>query len=97
MMMEILVDIAELMAAANSMSKAKDIYEDAITNVKNAADELAGNWEGDGQVAFVADQAQAYTYYRSLIDIALDVIENVKKTAEVYSDSIARRKSLMGS
>lgn len=94
-MMEILVDISELLAAASNMQKAQQTYESAINDVKSAADELASRWEGDGQVAFVNDQAQAYAYYHSLCQIVVEIINEVNKTAQRYRDHIQQLKSQM--
>lgn len=93
--MEVLFEIGQLLAAANNMSKAKDTYEGAINDVRAAADDLASKWEGDGQVAFVADQAEAYNYYRSLIEIATNIIEEVRKVAERYRDHVDQLKGQM--
>lgn len=92
---EILVEIAELTAAANNMNSAKETYEGAIEDVHSAADDLASKWEGDGQVAFVADQAQAYTYYRSLVDIAMNIIQETRKVAERYRDHFTQLANKM--
>lgn len=93
--MEILVQIGELMAAANNMNSAKQTYDSAINDVRAAADDLASKWEGDGQVAFVADQARAYEYYHSLVEIAGAIISELQKTAERYRDHVAQLKSQM--
>ena len=92
---EILVQIGELMAAAANMSQAKETYEGAIDDVHAAADDLASKWEGEGQKAFVADQATAYTYYRNLVQLAADIIEETRKVADRYRDHIEQLKARM--
>ena len=94
-MTEILVEIGELIAAGNNMKNAKETYEAAINDVKAAADDLVGKWKGEGQVAFVNDQSQAYDYYRSLVQLAVEIIDELDKTAQRYRDHIAQLKSQM--
>ena len=94
-MMELLVDIGELISAANNMQTALETYNEAIGAVKTAADELAGNWEGDGQVAFVADQNAAYTWYNSLYEVVVEMINEARRTAQRYRDHIDQLKAQM--
>lgn len=94
-MFELLVNISELVQAAAKMNEALGNYREAIGNVKAAADELASKWEGDGQVAFVADQEQAYKWYNSLADVVMNMIEEAKKVAQRYEDNISNLKSIM--
>lgn len=94
-MLEVLVDIGQLISAANNMSTALETYRGAIDSVKSSADELAGKWEGDGQVAFVNDQAAAYQWYNSLYQVVQEMIAEAKRTADRYHDHIEILKSKM--
>lgn len=94
-MLELLVNIGELMAAAAKMNEALNRYNEAIGNVKAAAEDLGSKWEGDGQVAFLADQAQAYTWYSSLVQVVMAMIDEARKMAERYEDNINTLKSIM--
>lgn len=95
-MLEILVDIGQLMSAANNMNSALETYRGAIDNIQAAAQELASKWEGDGQVAFVNDQEAAYKWYNSLVEVARQMINEAKLTCERYRDHVDRLKSQMG-
>jgi WXG100 family type VII secretion target len=94
-MMEILVEIGQLISAANNMMRAKETYESAINDVQSAANDLASKWEGEGQVAFVNDQARAYQYYTSLCQLAVEIINEVNKNAQRYRDHVQQLKSQM--
>ncbi|MBR4443437.1 MAG: WXG100 family type VII secretion target [Clostridia bacterium] len=94
-MLEVLVDMAQLSSAANNMQNALETYRGAIDNVKTAADNLASKWEGDGQVAFVNDQQQAYTWYNSLVQCVHEMIAEARRTVERYRDHVAQLKSQM--
>ena len=49
----IMVTISELQSSADKIAQACEQYQAAANSLKSAADELAGTWEGDSQVAFV--------------------------------------------
>ncbi|MBQ8110575.1 MAG: WXG100 family type VII secretion target [Clostridia bacterium] len=93
--MEVLVDIAQLASAANNMNTALETYRGAIDNVNAAAQDLASKWEGDGQVAFVADQDAAYRWYNSLVEVTREMIAEAKRTVERYRDRINILKGQM--
>ena len=93
--LEVLVDIAQLQAAANNMNNALEVYRGAIDNVKAAAQALASKWEGDGQVAFVTDQDAAYRWYNSLVEVTREMIAEAKRTVERYVDRINILKGQM--
>ena len=94
-MIELLVDVAQLMSAANNMEQAKQTYMSALDTLRSAANELAGKWEGDGQVAFVADQEAAFRWYNSMVEVVGEMIAEAKRTAERYRDRIQIIKSHM--
>ena len=93
--LEVLVDIGQLASAANNMSQALETYRGAIDNVNAAAQDLAGTWEGDGQVAFVNDQAAAYRWYNSLVEVTREMIAEANRTVDRYRDHVAQLKSQM--
>ncbi|MBQ9719740.1 MAG: WXG100 family type VII secretion target [Oscillospiraceae bacterium] len=93
--LEVLVDIAQLASAANNMNTALETYRGAIDNVNAAAQDLASKWEGDGQVAFVADQDAAYRWYNSLVEVTREMIAEAKRTVERYRDRINILKGQM--
>ena len=93
--MRLLVNAIELSQAAADMNKAMEVYNDAITAVKNAADDLASKWEGDTQVAFVKNQEEAYKWYSSIHAVVLYIIDTVKKVIELYRQNEDRLKGIM--
>ena len=72
------------------------MVQEAIDSVNAAAQDLASKWEGDGQVAFVADQAECYRWCNSLAQCAMEFISETKRMAERYVDALAQLKSQMG-
>lgn len=93
--MRLLVNAIELSQAAADMNKAMEVYNEAITAVKNAADDLASKWEGDTQVAFVKNQEEAYKWYSSIHAVVLYIIDTVKKVIELYRQNEDRLKGIM--
>ena len=93
--MRLLVNAIELSQAAADMNKAMEVYNEAITAVKNAADDLASKWEGDTQVAFVKNQEEAYQWYSSIHAVVLYIIDTVKKVIELYRQNEDRLKGIM--
>ncbi|MBR0463338.1 MAG: WXG100 family type VII secretion target, partial [Clostridia bacterium] len=89
------VNAIELSQAAADMNKAMEVYNEAITAVKNAADDLASKWEGDTQVAFVKNQEEAYKWYSSIHAVVLYIIDTVKKVIELYRQNEDRLKGIM--
>ena len=94
-MVELLVDIAQLAQAASNMNSALDTYQSAIDSLNTAANDLASKWEGDGQVAFVNDQAAAYRWYNSLAEVVQEMIAEARRIADRYRDSVELLKSQM--
>lgn len=96
-MIELLVNIGELTAAAAKMNEAVASYREAVDQVKTAADDLASKWEGDAQVAFVNDQNNAYKWYFSLADVVDAMIEEARRVARRYEENLNNLKSIMNS
>lgn len=95
MSMTLLVQVAELSAAAAKMNEALDSYREATTEVKNAAEDIASKWEGAAKDAFVADQNQAYNWYASLTDVVFAIIEEARRCIQRYQDAEDRLKAVM--
>lgn len=94
-MIELLVDVAQLMSAANNMEQARQTYMSALDTLRSAADELASKWEGDGKVAYQNDQEAAFRWYNSMAEVVGEMIAEARRTAERYSDRIQIIKSHM--
>ena len=64
------VTISEMQNSANKISQAAEAFLDAAEAVMAGANDLASEWEGDSQVAFVAEQEKANQWYKKMVDIA---------------------------
>ena len=91
----VMVDIAQLLSAANNMNNALETYRGAIDGLRSAAQDLASKWEGDGQVAFVNDQEAAYRWYNSLAQVTAEMIAEARRTVDRYRDRIDILKGQM--
>ena len=92
---EILVQAAELAAAANEINQAVETYKDAVEAAKSAAADLASKWEGESQVAFVRQQENAYGWHAKIITIVLDMISVIRKAIDLYNETEERVKNLI--
>lgn len=84
--MELLVQAAELIQAANDMNQAMETYREAVESAKAAAADLASKWEGATKDAFVAHQEKAYTWHNNIIQIVLDMIGVIRQVIDLYND-----------
>ena len=82
----ILVQAAELLQAANEMNQAMEIYEGAVENCKTAAADLASKWEGSAQQAFVAQQENAYSWHKQMLNIVRQMIDVIRKAVDMYNE-----------
>lgn len=78
----IIHDLPKIIAAIKSIQEAVEIYEQASKKAKAAGDELAANWEGDAQKAFVEEQNKAASWY---LEIA-SIVKTFAKTLEAACD-----------
>lgn len=85
MAMELLVSAAELIAAANELNQANQIYEEAVEACKSTAADLASKWEGATKDAFVIHQENAYSWHKSIIQVIVQMVDIVRKAAEMYN------------
>lgn len=91
------VTISELQSAASTITQAASDYRSAADTLKAAADELAATWEGDSQVAFVAEQEQAHAWYTKMAEICERYAEAMNKAAQNYVDTDADAASTIRS
>lgn len=87
------VSISELQSAASRITQAAEDYKNAATSLKAAADELAATWEGDSQVAFVAEQEDAYNWYTKMAAICVEYAKSMEVAAENYESTDAEAAS----
>lgn len=93
--MRLLVNAIELTQAAADMNKAMEIYNEAITAVKDAAADLASKWEGDTQQAFVRNQEEAYKWYSTIHAVVLYIIDTVKQVVAMYEQTEEMIKNIV--
>ncbi len=95
MVLELLVQAAELAQAANEMNQAAEIYEEAVEASKSAANDLASKWEGATKDAFVAHQENAYTWYQQMLRIIREMIQVIRKFIDLYNEMEDAVKSIV--
>ncbi|MCD8087334.1 MAG: WXG100 family type VII secretion target [Oscillospiraceae bacterium] len=81
------VTISELQSAATKITEAASDYQSAADTLKAAADELAATWEGDSQVAFVAEQEAAYEWYKKMAALCEEYAQSMNTAAERYVET----------
>ncbi len=87
------VTVSEMQKAANTISKAADEFRTAATNTLNAANTLADQWEGDSQVAFVAEQQKANDWYNKMMTIVDNYVTSLNNAAKAYQEADAQSAS----
>ena len=81
------VTISEMRAKANEIKQAAETFLQAAGQVNSAAQELAGTWEGDSQVAFVEEMTKANTWYNKMMDIVNTYVAGLETTAKNYEEA----------
>ncbi len=81
------VTISELQSAASKITQYAADYLSAADSLKAAADELAATWEGDSQIAFVAEQQAAYDWYKKMAAICEEYANSMNTAAQRYIDT----------
>lgn len=81
------VTLSEMRAKANEIKQAAETFLQAAGQVNAAANELAGTWEGDSQVAFVEEQEKANTWYNKMMDIVNTYVTGLETTAKNYEEA----------
>jgi len=90
------VTAEELRSAAKKISTAADNYETASNAAMNAADTLAGSWEGDAQEIFVEEQGNAKVWYAKMAEIARNYSTYLNTTADEYEQADAEAAETIG-
>ena len=89
------VTISELQSASSKITQYAAEYQSAADSMKAAADELAATWEGDSQVAFVAEQQRAYEWYKKMAGICEQYAQSMNVAAEGYQSADAEAASII--
>lgn len=85
----------ELENAAKKIEENIQLYEQATANAKTAADDLAGKWEGDAQVAFVQEQEQANAWYKQMATIVKTYSGAMRQAAKTYVGTDNQAKGII--
>ena len=81
------VTISEMQNAANKISQAAQDFLNAAEQTFSAAEALGQSWEGDSQVAFMAEQQQANAWYKKMVDIVNTYVSSLQNAAKVYQEA----------
>ena len=74
--------IPEKQNAANKISQAAKAFLDAAEAYKAAAYDLSREWEGDSQVAFVAEQEKVIQWYKKMVEIVQTYVTSLNNAAK---------------
>ena len=81
------VTISEMRGKANEIKQAAETFLQAAGQVNSAAQELAGTWEGDSQVAFVEEQGKANAWYTRMMEIVNTYVSGLETAAKNYEEA----------
>lgn len=95
MSIELAVDLAKLAMAEVEIQKALAIYRTAVDKAKTAAAELCANWEGDAANSFEQEQANAYKWHMSIVDVVETFIGELERTIQKYREAEEKIKGLI--
>ena len=79
--------IPEMDTAVSKLDRAIDEFTSAVQTTRSAADTVAAGWEGDAQVAFVAEQAEALQYYEQMSQLVTEFTNKVQEASKAYTDT----------
>ncbi|MBR2942556.1 MAG: WXG100 family type VII secretion target [Clostridia bacterium] len=85
--MNITVTISELVGAANSIKQANEAFRAAAEAMKQAAAALAEEWSGDARDAFVAEQEQIDSWYKTMAEVVDGYIAAMQQSAADYQET----------
>ena len=81
------VTVSEMQNAANKIAQAAENFRNAAQQTFNAAQALSSTWEGDSQVAFLAEQEQANQWYNKMMEIVNTYVESLNNAARTYQEA----------
>ena len=89
------VDLAKLAMAEMEIQRALAIYRSAVDKAKAAAAELRANWEGDAANTFEREQATAYQWHMSIVDVITSFIGELERTIQKYREAEEKIKGMI--
>lgn len=81
------VTVSEMTSAASKISQAASDFLQTAGQVLAAAENLAGSWEGDSQVAFAGEQAAANAWYKQMTEIVNTYVDALNTAAQKYQEA----------
>ena len=84
------VTVSEMQNAVNKISQAAENFLNAAGQTFTAAQTLAESWEGDSQVAFVAEQQKANEWYKKMVEIVNTYVQSLQTAAKNYQEADAQ-------
>ncbi|MDO4549336.1 MAG: WXG100 family type VII secretion target [Clostridia bacterium] len=95
-MSKLTVTVEELRSAAAQLENLVAEFESISGNAHAAGDALAGEWEGEAQVAFVEEQTRAKQWYDRTCNIMRVYIAALKTAATMYEMADMAAKAVIG-
>ena len=86
-MAKIEVTLSEIRNAANKIRKASDDFLSSAGKVLSSAEALSRTWEGDSQVAFMAEQRRANDWYKKMMALVSTYVSNLQEAARLYESA----------
>ena len=81
------VTISDMRNTASKVSQAADNFRNTAQQVFSAAQALSGTWEGDSQVAFLAEQEKANQWYNKMMEIVNTYVDRLNNAARIYQEA----------
>ena len=81
------VTISEMQSAANKISAEAQEFLNAAGQVFTSAQQLGASWEGDSQVAFMAEQQKANEWYKRMVEIVNTYVSSLQNAARIYQEA----------
>lgn len=81
--------------AAKRIEENIQLYEQATADAKAAADDLAGKWEGDAQIAFVQEQEKVMVWFKQMAETSKGYANALKSYAKELRDRDIQGKGII--
>lgn len=86
-MAKIEATLPDMRGAANRIKSSADEFRTVAAQVLSSAEALGACWEGDSQVAFMAQQTRANDWYIKMMDTVDQYVATIKVAAADYEDT----------
>lgn len=92
-MAKIEVTLSEIRSAAAKIRRSSEDFLATASRVLGAAETLSRSWEGESQVAFMAEQRIANEWYRKMMNLVSTYVGNLTDAARLYEGADAESAS----